>query len=373
MLRIVHVITGLSTGGAEMMLFKLFKHIDHNAYKMIAVSLTGNGPVGKKMEASGAKIICLNIDKPLKFIKTLPKNIAMIKAFSPDIVQGWLYHGNLGASIIRKLVPSAKLAWNLRSSKPSTVSLNSKIVRWINVKLSRFPDLIISNTQTGLDYHKELGYQGRNYKILCNGVDVELYNPNEEKKEIFRIEHNIPLEAVVVVMIARNHASKGYQLLLSCANKMIQNDTNLYFILAGRDVLLLENNLQGREFEGLKKRLLLLDEVDGSYDVLNAADIKVLASLWGEGFPNVLIEAMALEKLCVTTNTGDSAYVVDEIGFVVPPNDEKLLSNELIKVTTMPLEKRINMGKKARLKVMKQFDILSIKNKYQDVYTDLVK
>lgn len=66
---------------------------------------------------------------------------------------------------------------------------------------------------------------------------------------------------------------------------------------------------------------------DDMPEVYNALDILVSASLFGEGVSNALSEAMASGIPCVTTDVGDSAWVVGQTGQVVPPGDPEALAN----------------------------------------------
>ena len=126
MIKILHIINGLERGGAEKMLFKFTEFSKNNdKIKNITLSLTKVGSLNDNAEIRNQDILeldlkSLNIISAIRFIKNLKKKHKI------DIVQGWMYHGNLFAFIIQKLFfPNAKLYFNIRQL---FIILNLKII-----------------------------------------------------------------------------------------------------------------------------------------------------------------------------------------------------------------------------------------------------
>jgi glycosyltransferase involved in cell wall biosynthesis len=100
---------------------------------------------------------------------------------------------------------------------------------------------------------------------------------------------------------------------------------------------------------------------------MSAADIVVLSSAWGEGFPNVVGEAMACGTPCVVTDVGDSAWVVGECGRIVPPRDADALSKTIVAVL-LDDGLRKELGYKARQRIQDLFSIEKVSKSYLDLY-----
>ena len=103
-----------------------------------------------------------------------------------------------------------------------------------------------------------------------------------------------------------------------------------------------------------------------------ALDVGVLSSAYGEGFPNVVGEAMACGVPCVVTDTGDSAAVVGDSGVVVPPRDPRALAGGVLRLLGLPAAERAALGAVARRRIEEQYSLGAVAARYQTLYRDLV-
>ncbi len=97
------------------------------------------------------------------------------------------------------------------------------------------------------------------------------------------------------------------------------------------------------------------------------------SSSYGEGFPNVVGEAMSCEVPCVVTNVGDSAYIVGNTGIVVLPKNSSVMAKAWEKLIKLPAEERKILGKLARKRIEDNFEISSVVNQYEVLYNQLFK
>jgi glycosyltransferase involved in cell wall biosynthesis len=101
--------------------------------------------------------------------------------------------------------------------------------------------------------------------------------------------------------------------------------------------------------------------------VYNALDVLVSSSI-GEGFPNVVAEAMACEKPCVVTTVGDSAILVAETGICVSPGNPEALAESLLRMLALPTAERLRLGQKARQRIAENFSLQKMVNEYTALY-----
>ena len=120
----------------------------------------------------------------------------------------------------------------------------------------------------------------------------------------------------------------------------------------------------------LKDRFHLLGERNDIESITAGLDI-ASSSSYGEGFPNILCEAMACEVPCVATDVGDSARIVGNTGEVVSAKDPEALAMAWTEMIGLGEEGRRRLGVAARKRVMDHFELSKIVKKYEALYTSL--
>ena len=124
----------------------------------------------------------------------------------------------------------------------------------------------------------------------------------------------------------------------------------------------------------LSKFVKLLGQINNTYDVMNALDINILSSSYGEGFPNVVAESMACGTPCVVTDVGDAAFIVGKTGWIVPPNNPRKLAKFLeLAINQIGKKNWSKNCKKARLRVEKKFDISNMIIFYNKIWSKVYK
>jgi glycosyltransferase involved in cell wall biosynthesis len=96
--------------------------------------------------------------------------------------------------------------------------------------------------------------------------------------------------------------------------------------------------------------------------------VHVFSSAYGEGFPNVIGEAMACGVVCVATDAGDAAMIVGDCGLIVPRRDAPALADAITTALSMPLEERLDLGRKARRRIEEHFSIDAVVRQYENLY-----
>jgi glycosyltransferase involved in cell wall biosynthesis len=102
--------------------------------------------------------------------------------------------------------------------------------------------------------------------------------------------------------------------------------------------------------------------------MMAALDLLCSSSAYGESFPTVLGEAMACAVPCVTTDVGDSSWIVDKTGLVVPPRDPEALATALVTLLKLGINERRALGKEARERVIQHFSLPSVIKDYESLY-----
>ena len=104
--------------------------------------------------------------------------------------------------------------------------------------------------------------------------------------------------------------------------------------------------------------------------VMNALDLHILSSAYGEAFPNVVSEAMACGTPCIVTAVGDAALIVGDTGWAVPPKDPIQLATAISKAVKARSNQILWAERQAacRQRIQDNFSLQIMVDKYHDVW-----
>ena len=122
---------------------------------------------------------------------------------------------------------------------------------------------------------------------------------------------------------------------------------------------------------GLSSRVTLLGERDDIAALVAGFDIAALPSAWGEGFPNVLGEAMASGVPCVATAVGDCAWVLGPHGIIVPPRQSEDLAAALGRLIELGTDARHRLGLAGRAWIIEHFSIQDVARQYEALHLEV--
>ncbi|THB64321.1 MAG: glycosyltransferase [Desulfovibrio sp.] len=376
-----HLITSLDTGGAEMALYRLLLAFQKQGMAVggQVTSLRPVGPVGDLIRSLGIEVDDLGMRRSLPDPVALARLVSRLKASKPDILQTWMYHADLLGLMAARLAGITTTVWNIRCTKVdfSQYSRFTRLTVSACAKLSARPSAVIANSHAGKADHLELGYSPQRFLVIPNGVDLERFTPNEQARAEFRAEMGVDHDEVLVGMAARFDPMKGHHVFCKAASMARKEQSKLRFVLAGKGSTPDNAELmgwlkeEGLSTTGLKPDVRLLGRRDDMERVLAGMDVLCMASLFGEGFPNTVAEAMACGAPCVVSDVGDAARMVGDSGVVVDKGDEAALAGALAWFALAGPDARRERGRQARERAEQRFSLGRMASAYYDLYAQL--
>lgn len=373
----VHIITGLTTGGAETMLYKLLSKIDRERFNPVVVSLMDRGTLGDRIAALGIPVYTIGMKPGMPTLETIWRFLAQTRQFKPDLFQGWMYHGNLAAQLASiSTFKSVPVLWNIRQSLYSLSYEKSGTSAAIKMlaKLSNFPQNILYNSKVSAKQHEQIGFNKNKTLVIYNGFESETFKPSIESYTSVRTELSLANDTFLIGRIGRYHPMKDHENFIQSAALLLKVYPDLHFLLAGKGIDWENQTLSQLIHKlGIAERIHLLGERQDIPRLTAALDIASSSSCYGDAFPNIIGEAMSCGVPCAVTDVGDSAWIVGDAGQVVPPGNSEALANAWKELIDLGSEGRKNLGKVARARIIEHFSLDSITAKYEALYESVIR
>lgn len=374
-LRITHVITGLDTGGAEMMLYKLLSTLDPAEFSSQVISLRSEGAMAQRIRSLGMPVESLNISTGMPRPSHLQHLVRLLREQPLDVVQTWMYHADLLGGLAARFAGRPPVVWNIRNSTLDPVT-SKRSTRWTVNACARFsrrwPVRIVSCSAFARDVHVNLGYDATKMTVIPNGFDLSLFHPDAEARFSLRAELNLSPGTLLIGAVGRFDPQKDYPTLIAAAGWLHAARPEVHFLLCG-DGLSDENTAltDWIESRGLQKRFHLLGRRSDIPRVTAALDLATSSSSSGEGFSNVIGEAMACGVPFAATNIGDAALILGDTGKVVSPREPASLAAAWNALLSLPAEQRAALGAAARQRIETHFSLAAVAGQYAALYREL--
>jgi glycosyltransferase involved in cell wall biosynthesis len=369
-LRVCHLITDLDTGGAERSLVNLVTRMGTDQFSSDVVSLIEPGPMALPLREAGISITSLGMRRGRPTLGSLWSLVRHLRATKPVILQTWLYHADLLGTAAAWFAPPQLLLWNVRCTDMTRAGTETPI-RWLAhllALLSGRPDAIIANSQSGQRDHAAMGYHPKRWFNIPNGVDLERFRPRQGEQAKLRMRLGLRPNAVTIGLVARYHPMKDVATFLRAVSVFGRTHAGAQFVLCGQGLTRDNEALVGMIDTQVDDRIFLLGHRSDVDLIYPALDMLSLCSTYGEGFPNVLCEAMACGVPCVATDVGDSAKIIGECGFIVPDRNPEALAQTWETLLDSGPER---MGEMARSHIAAHYGLDQMCAQYQELYRSL--
>ena len=369
-MKIVHVISCLSTGGAQRALLNLLSGGLKERVDCSVITLRDEGRFGPRIKDLGVPVHALGMRAGWASPKAVWRLRRIMWELSPDVIQGWMYHGNLVASLGARLGSGhPAVVWNIRHSLYGIEAekvLTRQVIR-ANRVLSGGVDCVVYNSHLSRRQHERWGFAAHNATVIPNGFDLGRLAPDRGAKASIRRDLGVPPEGLVIGHVARFHPIKDHASFLRAAVRLAHADRSVRFLMVGRDVCPENRALTEMIPEEMRDRFLLTGERNDVIRLMQGMDIFCQSS-WSEAFPNVLGEAMSCGVPCVATDVGESHEIVGRAGVVVPPQDSEALADALQVMLGKGRAELDRLGDAARVRIAQRYALPKVVEAYTKLY-----
>lgn len=366
MKRILVITTGLETGGAEGILVSLISGLDRTKFEPLLINLGNEGPKLQEVFKSGCLYQNINFHRGFILFNLLAF-YETVWSFKPHIIQGWMYQGSLFALFAKFLCPWATCFLGIRNYQFKQAEVSKSTYFSINLikSLMFLSKKCIFPSKEAQALHENAGFLKNKSEIIENGCDSERFFPvSEEIRLELKRKWHMDQEKKVVGFVSRVHPHKDIETFLRTVALLLKGNSNIQVVCVGQGLVAENQNLMERVEElGLKKDILFLGVVKPVYEIYQMMDVLLLTSV-SEAFPNVILEAMACEVPCVSTDVGNVRQLMGPFYRGANQTDAEKLALEVEKAIFSTYDQR----KELRDRVFRHFSLQKMLKSYESLW-----
>src|SRR3954449_8461396 len=320
-MKVLFLVRDLAVGGSQRRLAVLAAGLARHGHDVAVAVLYTGGALEGLLGDDGVRLLSIGKASRWHVMAPLVRLRRLFLRERPDLVYAFLPMQTTLAALLLPARLETKLVFGLRAGGMQLRhydALNALTYR-SEVWLSRRADLIIANARAVRVDAIARGLPADRIVVVPNGIDTDLMRPDKEAGRALRRTWGISHEAFVIGCVARLDPMKDHANFLTAAALLARADSGVRFVCVGHGPAAYRSELMRQAASlALEDRVRWVDEVGDMKAVYNAFDIATLASAFGEGFPNVVGEAMACGVPVAATDVGDVRAIIGDFGEVVP-------------------------------------------------------
>jgi glycosyltransferase involved in cell wall biosynthesis len=371
-MRIAFFITGLTTGGAELMLYQLIAQ-QPSLHNSLVIGLIDQGELVARFRQLGIQVICLDLKGKYK-IKNLKNLYQQLKQYKPDLISTWLPHADFMGAIYASLL-NIPIIWGIHATHilSKQHSISSRLSAWLCIHFFKnLPKAIICCAQSTQQECVRIGYNAARLMFIANGFDTQCFKPNASVYQNLRQQFNLSPETLIVGHIGRFSARKNQLGFLQAAQIIAKRLMNVHFVMLGAQV---DNNTRAltqaiAELQ-LQNVTHLLGLQSNTAQFIAGFDLFICNST-SEAFPLVIGEAMSCAVPCVANEVGDNAYLIADTGLVTNNNQPLAIAEAALTILKLPREQRAFLGQAARARITQHFSLQHSSTQYLTLFQQTI-
>lgn len=328
-----------------------------------------------KLTAAGMEVHSIPFDPhgtaPIAELKLLSRYVSVMQRLKPVAFLGFTPKPNIYGSLAAGLV-SARVINNITGLGPVFMKggpLRTIVGTLYKIALRRSKRVLFQNRES-LDLFLSLGLiRGEQARLIPgSGVNLSRFAPTTKGRSA--------KSGFTFLLASRLIWEKGIGEYCEAARWFRVNRPGVRFQLSGP--IPPESNksaIPKMQIEQWQKECGVdyLGSIDDIRPYLEAADCVVLPTVYPEGVPRILIEASAMSKPSIATNTAGCRDIVDngETGYLCEPKSTGSLIDAMVAMVDLPSDERLEMGRRARRKAELEFDEARVIEAYLETLADL--
>jgi glycosyltransferase involved in cell wall biosynthesis len=370
-IRVLWLIKGLGTGGAEKLLEMSLNHLDRETFEYrAAYFLKRKDMLVPRLEKAGVPVFCLNIDKPYN-PGALWKIFRILRQEKIDVLHIHSPYPAVLGRIAGRLAAVKAIVY----TEHSVVERYHPVTKLGNYLTYQLNDAIIAISHAVSDSIKKWKTaRGRKVYTIYNGVDYQAIQALATDPVTIRQSLGIDPRHLVVGTVGNIRPEKGHRYFVEAVRQVMDKYPEVTFVIVGGE------KFEGgtKELEelakelGVRERIIFTGLRPDAIQLMAGFDIFVLPSIW-EGFGIVCVEAMAQGKPVIGTRVGGVPEVVRDgvNGYLVEPRNPTQLAEKIIQLLTDETMRRV-MGEKGRQIVKEKFDIKMQVSQIERIYATII-